>query len=450
MFRMTKDGRVRKPHRQDWPGFLNRLLPAPLWQSLSTDLVRSSDDRVRWSAKYIILCWVMMGLSVQRQLTERFREGWGVLARLYYRRRRAGRSYQGLVKATQAWGQELWTHFAQCLRDTMPRRLKRCWEWYGWVVMAVDGSRIQAPRTRANQRKLGRSGKDKSHPQWWVTCMVHLPSRVIWDWRQGPGDSSERAHLRDMIPGLPADVLLVADIGFGGFPLLRDLNEAGVSFLIRCASNTTLLVAETRQRIERRGGCRYVYLWPLNHRRQSPLRLRLIVLKSGGRRVYLLTNVMESTRLSRPMAGELYAARWGIEIHYRSLKQTMEHRKLLARNPRAGAMELAGNILALILLMLQAFLAMGGRAVRASVSAALKIIRALMEALRCCRPTAPLWARLRGAVLDEYERHSSKKARDWPYKKREPVPRPPQLRRPRRAEKICIHRVWGSERFRFG
>lgn len=450
MFRMTREGRIRKPHRQDWPGFLNRLLPAPLWQSLSTEVTRSSDDRVRWSAKYIILCWVMMGWSIQRQLSERFREGREGLARLYYRRRRAGRSYQGLVKATEELGRTLWDRFAECLRSTIPRRLGRWWQWYGWIVMAADGSRIQAPRTRANQRKLGRSGKDKSPPQWWVTCVVHLPSRVIWDWRQGPGDSSERAHLRAMIPGLPAAVLLVADIGFGGFPLLRDLNKAEVSFLIRCASNTTLLVEETRQRIERRGGCRYVSLWPLNHRRQSPLRLRLIVLKSGGQRVYLLTNVMESTRLSRSMAGELYTARWGIEIHYRSLKQTMEHRKLLARNPQAGAMELAGNILGLMLLMLQAFLATSARAVRVSVSAALKIIRGLMEALRCCRPTAPLWAELRGAVMDEYERHSSKKARDWPYKKREPVPRPPRLRRPTRAEIIRIHRVWGGERLGFG
>lgn len=449
MSRMTKDGRVRNPHRQDWPGYLNRLLPASVWQSFSTTVPRSGDDRVRWVAKYIVLCWVMMGWSIQRQLTERFQEGREALGRLYSRRRRAGHSYQGLVKATAALGCGVWDHFAEALREAIPRRLERWWEWYGWIVMAADGSRVEAPRTRANQRALGRSGKDKSHPQWWVTCVIHLPSRVIWDWRQGPGDSSERAHLREMIPGLPAHVLLVADIGFGGFALLRDLAQAGVSFLIRCASNTTLLVEGTRQQIERRGEHRYVYLWPVKQRRQPPVRLRLIVLKSGGRRVYLLTNVMESARLSRPMAGTLYRARWGVEVSYRSLKQTMEHRKLLARDPQAGAMELAGNILALTLLMLQAFLAMGARAVRASVSTALKIIRRLMEALRCCRPTVPLWARLRAAERDAYERHSSKKARDWPYKKREPVPRPPQLRRPTKAEKTRIHRVCGAERLGF-
>lgn len=39
------------------------------------------------------------------------------------------------------------------------------------------------------------------------------------------------------------------------------------------------------------------------------MRLRLIVLKRGGKRVYLLTNVLEPQRWSRALAGELYAAR---------------------------------------------------------------------------------------------------------------------------------------------
>lgn len=38
----------------------------------------------------------------------------------------------------------------------------------------------------------------------------------------------------------------------------------------------------------------------LNHLLLPRVRLRLIVLKRGKRRVYLLTNVLESTRLSRP------------------------------------------------------------------------------------------------------------------------------------------------------
>ena len=59
------------------------------------------------------------------------------------------------------------------------------------------------------------------------------------------------------------------------------------------------------------------------------------------------TLLVETTRLSRAMAAELYGARWGIEVEYRGLKQTLGRRKVLAKSPEAGGLELSGNILAL-------------------------------------------------------------------------------------------------------
>jgi hypothetical protein len=46
----------------------------------------------------------------------------------------------------------------------------------------VDGTRIDAPRTQANERQLGCAGRTKTGPQWWVTLLIHLPSRLPWDW----------------------------------------------------------------------------------------------------------------------------------------------------------------------------------------------------------------------------------------------------------------------------
>jgi len=268
---------------------------------------------------------------------------------------------------------------------------------------------------------------------------------LIWDWRIGPGDSSERRHVLEMLGGLPDRTLLVADIGFGGFDFLQRLSQAGIKFLIRTASNTTLLLVEgTQQTIERVGEHRYVYLWPGDRRSKVPLRLRLLVLKRRGRRVYLVTNVMESERLSRGMASRFYEARWGLEVAYRSLKQTMERRKILAGSPEVGSMELEGNILAFALLMLHAALAMGARIARASVAKLLGLIRRAIEAVRWKASTAWLMAELRTAARDDYERHSSKKARDWPHKKREPIPSPPKLRGMSRKEKARMQALYRS------
>jgi len=223
--------------------------------------------------------------------------------------------------------------------------------------------------------------------------------------RDGPGHSSERSHLRQMMPDLP---------------------------------HTTLLVESTRQRIERVGQHWHAYLWPMNRRSKRPLHLRLIVLKRSGRRVYLLTNVMGSQRLSRRMASQFYAARWGVEVGYRSLKQTLDRRKVLARTPEAGAMELAGGVPALALLMLQGAVALGARVKEWSVAAALRILRQATESLRSRRPFPKFLRLLRSAVQDTYVRHRSKRARDWPHKKNEPPPQPPKLRRPTSNEKPRI------------
>jgi len=436
--KMAKRGRLRKVHRRDWPGFLNRMIPAAAWQAFLRRLSVSGDPRIRWMGKLVLLCWVVIGWSLQGSLGERFREGRELIARLYPCRRRPGTSYQGLVKATGRLGIGIFHALWEVLRGELARQLSQAWTWHGWVVMSADGSRIDAPRTRSNERGHGGpgiAGRGKTHPQWWVTWIVHLPTLLIWDWRQGPGRSSERSHVQKMVGTLPARTLLVADVGFGGFDFLHSLGMAGVHFLVRCASNTTLLAQESRCRIERRGEQGLVYLWPSHRRGQAPLCLRLIVLKRRGQRVYLLTNVLDPCHLPRRVASDFYRARWGIEVEYRSLKQTLGRRKVLARTPKAGTMELAGNILGLALLLLQGALV---RAKRLSVAQALRVIRAVLEAVRCRLSTAWFTARLRQAVRDSYQRHSSKRARDWPHKKKDPVPRPPKLRKPTWYEK---HRI---------
>lgn len=443
--RMTKEGRFRKPGRREWPGFLRRLIPDQTWRGLEGRVERRMDLRCRWSPKLIVLCWVVMGWSIQGQLHERFREGRETLGRMFYRRRRCGRSYPGLTQATERVGPALFHHFWVLLRRTIPKRVGSAWEWYGWKVFAVDGSRVDASRTRRNERALGKAAREKSHPQWWITRLIHLPTKMMWDWRQGPGNSSERAHLREMIPSLPKSSLLVGDIGFGGFDLLWELSNSQVAFVIRCGGSTTLLVEHTREKIERRGDVRWVYLWPRNRRRKRPLRLRLIVLRRRGKRVYLLTNVAEPTRLSRSIAGEFYRARWGIEVEYRGLKQTLGRRKVLARTPEPGAMELAANILAMALLLLYAALALGAKVTRLSLAAALRVIRRSIEDLRHDEPCASLLRHLRQALGDDYERHSSKRARDWPHKKNERPPGPPKLRRLVGREKRTIHAMLSQD-----
>lgn len=428
-------------YRRNWVRFFRRTVPDVVWQRLAQAAPACRDPRVRWVPAYLILAWVTIGWSVRTTLTERMAEACRWLTHRFPARWRPGRTYPGLLKATRRVGLDLFYRFWRHLRPTVIKRLGRARTWYGWTVLAVDGSRFDAPRTPANAKRLRRAGRTHTGPQWWVTWLVHLPSLLVWDWRQGPGDSSERHHLADMIADLPPETLLVADAGYVGFDLMRRLIESGVDFLIRCGGNVRLLVEGTHSRIERQGQHRRVYLWPKDRRHEPPLVLRLIVLKRRGKRVYLLTSLRDQTRLSRRMAGEIYQTRWGVEVEFRSLKRTLAHYRVLSKTPTAGAMELAASVLALALLMLEGAVALGRQVTRLSVAAALRALRDALEALRNRTWETPLEQRLRVALRDDYQRRRPKHTRYWPRKKADHPPGPPKLHRLTPHEKARINMI---------
>lgn len=428
MSSMAKDGRFGKRSAEGLPGLLRQVAPPVVWRAFH-HVSDGCGPRARWSLKQLVLVWLIMGWIQAASLRERFERARRTLIALQPRRRRVGRTYAGLNQYSRRRLPRAAQQFLAVLRPRVQARLRPVWELHGWVVFAVDGTRIEVPRTRANARRLGCAGKDKTGPQFWLTTLVHLPSRVIWDWRIGPGTASERAHLRKLVDSLPPGALLVADAGFIGFDLLSTLTRRAVSFLVRCGANASLLI-DGAQAVDRlQAGDRRVVLWPAGQRRRPPLNLRLITLKGRGQRLHLLTNVLASTQLPRRVAGELYRARWAIEVNYRSLKQTLERRRLQARTPGVGAWELAGNVLALTLLLILAAWVHAAQTGHGSPAQLLNVIRCALERLWTGRSTHGLRHTLRAAVYDDYRRRRPKHARDWPHKKHDPPIGAPKLRR---------------------
>ena len=136
-------------------------------------------------------------------------------------------------------------------------------------------------------------------PQLWLT--------VLWDWRQGPSDSSERAHLRERLDGLPDRTLLVADAGFQGDEHWQTLLDRGHSFVIRVAGQVRLLrgLGHVRRHVN------IVYLWPEKNRRraQPPLVLRLREFHDGRQSVWLVTNLLDERQHSTKQMSDIYRRR---------------------------------------------------------------------------------------------------------------------------------------------
>jgi len=94
-----------------------------------------------------------------------------------------------------------------------------------------------------------------------------------------------------------------------GYDLFTDILNAKAAFLVRVASRAYLYTDQQQPLSRYREGL--VYYWPGHAQKQGrpPLLLRLIrVVGKKGHDVWLLTSVLESTRLSHRQAAAIY--RW--------------------------------------------------------------------------------------------------------------------------------------------
>jgi hypothetical protein len=376
----------------------------------------------------LLLVWtaLLMAWDGGASLGEQFDSARDTVCKMFPFWRRVGRTYQGFVKAMALWGAWLLDRLASHLRQQI-LAMSSCWTVMGVAAFAVDGSRVECPRTRANQERLKRAGREKTGPQLSLTTLYHMGSGCPWDFRIGPGVENERTHLRDMLGGLPAGATLVADAGFSGYDLLTAILGSGRHILFRVGNNVRLLQKLGYARVETGST---VYLWPkeLQPRNTRPLVLRLIVLQDEGHPVYLVTD-MDDQALSLEQASVLYRLRWGIEVFYRTLKQTLRHRKMRSGAPEQAKRELQWAMAGLWVLSVrsaQAIVAGGKNPRGLSIALARKMVRQAMAGR--CRAGTDLGRRLGGALKDTYERHGSKTARDWPHKKNPSPAGKPKIR----------------------
>ncbi len=402
--------------------------PQTLKQAMDRHLPHSLFDQggvkksLHWCERYLALCALLMAWSMADVLADRFDEARRVVVKMFPGRKRPGKTYTGFVEALGKKSDALLAKIAEHLRGEVRRVAgERHWEYLGFVPIGADGSKVECPKTLANEQAFGCAGKKKSTPQQFVTTLLHLPTGVVWEYTTGPARSSERHHVRQMLPTLPENTLLIADAGFTGYDLLTMIQAAGHSFLIRVGSNVRLLL-KLGYALEERDGT--VYLWPdeMQKKKQPPLVLRLITLCDGrNRRMHLLTNVLDESRLSEAAACAFYTMRWGVELHYRALKQTLARRKLASDAPNTARMELRWAMVGLWLLCLMAVEAIAGSGKdvgRLSVATALRIVRKATHAPTTRSGSAGLGRQLASAVKDSYLRKTSKRARAWAHKKK--------------------------------
>jgi hypothetical protein len=175
------------------------------------------------------------------------------------------------------------------MRQRLAQVFANRFEVHGFVPLGCDGSRLACPRTAELQNRLTPSQKS---PQVWVTAIVHLSLGILWSWRLGRGDkASERSHLRQLLPTLPARALLVTDAGYPGYEVLQALAAHPVAFLMRLSSVAPLYSIKSVALSSYKEGL--VYYWPKDVQKDQrpPLTVRLMRIVGSKGDVWLITNV---------------------------------------------------------------------------------------------------------------------------------------------------------------
>ncbi len=435
------------------------LLPARLFRE------KRARVNARWTPRMLAVAALFWAISVKGSLTERFEQARKIVKKIFRWLHAPGETYQGFLKMLRKWHSELLIAILPEVRVRMQEVLPNQWRIAGYVVFAGDGSRIELARTesleaafspqrKANRKKslkkrkgcrsraagnVQRASRPKSQsaaaiakkgnsPQMWLTLMWHVGSGLPWAWRTGPSDSSEREHLEQMLAELPEKSLLTADAGFVGYDFWTTVLKAGHHFVIRVGGNVRLLCKLGY----RRQYAHTVYLWPdeAAKKKQPPLILRLIEIHDGKQSLYLVTNLTKS-ELSDRQAAQIYAARWGVELFFRTFKQTFGRRKLRSHSAQNADLEVDWSLLALWCLCLvgqRELVKQGADPTRLSPATAIKAFQRTMTGYRlrpeCCEES--LWAELRLAMLDDYERTAAKTSRNYPRQKKRQRPGPPK------------------------
>jgi hypothetical protein len=415
---------------------------------------------VTWIPHRLVTLAVLFAWSDAPRMTECFEKAAKLSQKLFDFL--AVESYQGMARALVTYGPKLiprlWTRLQTLMEQTAPQHFR-----IGkWLPLAVDGSRFTTPRTMSNElafaaKNYGSGKMAKSRAKWknkkkrskklsapvkpqiWLTLVWHMGLKLPWCWKTGPSNSSERDHLIELIESqeFPKNTLFCGDAGFTGYDFWNAILEQGCDFLVRVGGNVRLLKNLGHARL----GDGVVCLWPnvAARRKQPPIIVRLIEIKNELGSMYLVTSVLSDRQLSTSALKRLYPLRWGIELHFRAVKQTYGRGNLRSRSADNALVELDWSLIALTMIQLLGIREQQKLDIPPEQSSVAQAIAAIRHAIDTWNEHVPrlssMTTQLREATKDEYKRTKSKTARYQPNSKDKPTTGGPELVKATDAQK---------------
>jgi hypothetical protein len=234
--------------------------------------------------------------------------------------------------------------------------------WLGRRVKIIDGTSVSMPDTAANQQVWPQSSAQRpgcGFPLLKLLGVFSLQSGALLDLTISNQRHHDAQLARQLWPQLQAGDLILADRGFCSFGALAQLQGAGIDAVMRLhqARKTDF------RRGKRLGPNDRLVVW--NNPLQSThglteeelkalpdtLQLRLVRYRieipgCRSQQVILVTTLLDAHRFSAAQLAGLYFRRWGVELHFRQIKNLLGMDVLRCMSPAMVRKELLMHLVA--------------------------------------------------------------------------------------------------------
>jgi hypothetical protein len=223
----------------------------------------------------------------------------------------------------------------------------------GLRIVSLDGTCLDVADTPANAAAFGRPGSHRrsgggAFPQLRLVGLCEAGTHALVGAAVGPYRTSERALAMEVVPGLAAGMVCLADRGFYGFDRFHAAAETGAELVWRAPERAHLpreqVLADgswlSTHKPARRAG----------HARHPGLPVRVIEYRldaeAAGVTYRLVTTLLDPEQAPASELAALYRERWEIEHTFDELKTHQRGAKVVLRSKTpAGAEQEAYGLL---------------------------------------------------------------------------------------------------------
>ena len=208
-------------------------------------------------------------------------------------------------------------------------------KFWGFRVLAIDGSKIVLPNTQNVRDEFGTinysNGKDSEiigqHPYALASVLYDVLNRVAIDARLGKARDYEIDLAIEHLAQTQAKDLLTMDRNYPSYRMLAELTKSKRDFVIRCSAAS---FAPARSMLKGDGANSQIVTLnpcaeqkPVMQKLGLPLSLKVRFVRvtlSTGEHEVLVTSLHNEESYPTAQFAELYYLRWGIETFYGLLK----------------------------------------------------------------------------------------------------------------------------------